>query len=393
MNTRISKTVIVVSVLLAACAAEAPTPERGGVATEVGLLVPAQSEYARAMGIVGWDVRVGRPGLQVRGIGERNAPRGAALLQMRSDGVLNGALLVVRAKIGGTGQLVVRHDGEVLENTLQGLVGAPVWFTAFSDDLGPILSGAGGLTPYTGVFSECGSDMIGAGISCGLLAACEGGRFIPHPAARIASGLACRLGGGGPRGRRDCATDLARVTGCIANHRLAEARREEAERRRREEAERRPPMDEEMPGDRREDGTPDPEMDPESDREEEPGRREEDEDLIAGDPDSEDSERWADWGSESPGEEEGDPGTFEEDSTLPDDESGLPEEDLAPFEDDGRGEWGGEDDNGDRWEDDWTDDSGDGTDPFESDDYGWDDSGSEDYGSEDYGFDSGEYEV
>lgn len=163
------------------CAAPPAPAAHRAVDTEVGLLTPATSLEAARLGIAGWEIRAGAPGVQVTAIGADDRRLGSALMTLRARDGREGALLVVRAKLGQRGQLALAADGTVVENTLVDVPAAAVWFGAMSADLGGLAGaevvpyGSGAECAYTvgGTVWTCGNAIAGA-FTCATVVGCVG---------------------------------------------------------------------------------------------------------------------------------------------------------------------------------------------------------------------------
>ena len=328
MQMRLTATVLALMVMSGCNAQPTTAANRHSVGTAVGLLVPATSDAAHAMGVTGWEIRVGRPGLQVAGVATDGRRVGSALFTLQSNGGVDNGLLVVRAKLGTRGQLAYGADGTLYENTLSSVSNAPDWLGAMSSDLGHV--GADGIVPYDAT-SDCIASAISTAMTCitGALGAAGCG---------AGGGAGCV---GGLPAVMDCARGLSSIGMCIAGAAAGAAGGAAGAAAGAAGG---------APGGA---GAGDPGGAGAGD----PGG------AGAGDPGGAGGDPWGDPGAGDPGA--GDPGAGDPGA--------------------GAGDWGGDDSDSDGWEDDWgTDGSGDyggsgGSGDWGSDDSGWDDSGAGTY--------------
>lgn len=328
MSTRVIVVALAITTLCA-CAATPATPAgHASVGTAVGLLVPATSAQARAIGVTGWELRVGRPGLQLAGVRADGARVGSALFSLRSRDGVDSSLLVIRAKLGARGQLAYASDGTVIESTLGSLSGAPQWFGAMHADLAAIHGD--GVVPYDAT-TDCIMDAVTAAMTC----VAAGGA-----AAGCGAGAAPGCGAAGAPG---CAAELERIAGCIG---LGAG------------------------GDPAAGAGGDPAAGAGGDPAAGAGGAGADDPWGADDPGAGDPGA-GDPGAGDPGA--GDPGAGADDPWGADDPgAGDPGADASGDD------WGGDDSDSDGWEDDW---GGDGSDDWGGDDWGGDDSGWDDGGT------------
>jgi len=151
------------AMVLGGCAAEGHDKTVPLIETEIGLLVPAHSAEAAALGIQGWEVRGGEPGLQISAIASGNRHAGSILLASRVHEGAPDGLLLLKVALGRRGHLAYLPDGTIVENTVGEVPGALAWLSAVESDL--LNTNPDMLVPYAAE-SDCIDEGFDVGWSC-----------------------------------------------------------------------------------------------------------------------------------------------------------------------------------------------------------------------------------